>query len=118
MTRIYSRIHVYVTVRESNLWGRSMIKSNQIEKQVFTQSPLLTNPEACVWLRLCESDASPDELNKAIRKLHSLVRAKLVRPLAHSKPYVFSIDELLRYVNQATSEFGVPSDTQTEGKGA
>ena len=89
--------------------------------QVPATTPLLTNAEAAVWLRLCEADATPGRLEAAVRKLHALVRDGKLRPLASSRPYTFAITELERYVEVDTEAFTPcsrgASDTQTEGKG-
>ena len=67
-----------------------------------------------MWLRLCKQDARPDEIAKAIRKLHGLVRAGKLRPLASSKPYTFSVAELQRYVDADTVAFGITADKETK----
>ena len=67
-----------------------------------------------MWLRLCEQDAKPDAIAKAIRKLHALVRAGKLRPLASSRPYTFSVAELQRYVDADTVAFGVTTDKETK----
>lgn len=88
--------------------------------QVPATTPLFTNTEAAVWLRLCEVDAKPGQIEKAVRKLHALVRDGKLRPLASSSPYTFTIDELRRHVEADTEAFTPrtrsASDTQTEGK--
>ena len=66
--------------------------------QVPATTPLLTNAEAAVWLRLCEADGTPGQLDKAVRKLHGLVRDRKRRPLASSTPYAVALAELHRHV--------------------
>lgn len=72
---------------------------------VNDHSPLLTNPEAAVYLRLCEPDDEPDEVAKAVRSVHKLVRDGKLRPVQPGQAYTFARAELDRYIEAATSEF-------------
>ena len=69
------------------------------------ESPLLTNAEAAVYLRLCEPDAEPDDVTKAVRCVHKLVRAGKLRPVQPGQAYTFALAELARYVRDETENF-------------
>lgn len=73
--------------------------------QVTDHSPLLTNPEAAVYLRICEPDAGPDDVAKAVRSLHKLVRDGKLRPVKPGQTYTFARVELDRYVRDETEKF-------------
>lgn len=72
---------------------------------VVDHSPLLTGAEAAVYLRLCEPDATPDEVNKAVRAVHRLVRNGKLRPVQPGREYLFALAELDRYVHDETESF-------------
>ena len=68
----------------------------------MTASPLLTSLEAAEWLRLCESDATPDDRHSAINSLHRLVQMGKLRPVRPGRQYTFAEFELVRYVQDET----------------
>ena len=72
---------------------------------VADHSPLLTGAEAAVYLRLCEPDAEPDEVSKAVRAVHRLVRDGKLRPVQPGREYLFALAELARYVVTETENF-------------
>lgn len=73
--------------------------------RVIDHSPLLTNHEAALWLRLCGPDAAPDEVARAVRCVHKLVRLGKLRPVQPGREYTFSRSELDRYVRDETENF-------------
>lgn len=66
---------------------------------------LLTSAEVAVHLRICESDAGPDEVARAVRAVHRLVRDKKLRPIKPAKTYIFAMYEVNRYVKAETESF-------------
>lgn len=69
------------------------------------ESPLLTGCEAAIYLRLCEPDAEPDEVTKAVRCLNRLVQAGKIHPIQPGRSYVYALAELDRYVKDETENF-------------
>jgi len=69
------------------------------------QSPVMTALEVAVYLRLCEPDATPDEKQSAVRKVHRLVQTGQLRPLQPGREYVFWRDEVDAYISRATKSF-------------
>ncbi len=74
-------------------------------------SPLLTGCEAAIYLRLCEPDAEPDEVNKAVRCLNRLVQAGKIHPIKPGRSYLYAQTELNRYVVAETESFTPTTET-------
>ena len=66
--------------------------------------------EVAVYLRLCEPDATPDEVARAVRCVHRLVRLGKLRPVQPGREYTFALAELARYVHDETESFETQSD--------
>ena len=49
-------------------------------------NPVLSSGEAAVWLRFVEDGRDPEAVAAAVRKLHGLVRAGKLKPLADIVP--------------------------------
>ena len=69
-------------------------------------SPLLTSIETAHWLRLVNGEATPEDAESAVRSVHRLVQQKRLRPLKPGREYVFSVDELKRFVSSETASWG------------
>ncbi len=63
-----------------------------VELQVPT--PILTNEDACRYLRL---DEDHPNMAEAVRALHRLVRDRRLRPLRYARSYKFTVAELERF---------------------
>ena len=74
-------------------------------------STLLTSAEVAAHLRIIEPDAEPDEVARAVRAVHRLVRDGKLRPIRPARSYVFSPDELSRYVRDETENFTPTTET-------
>lgn len=66
---------------------------------------LMTSSEVAVHLRIIEPDASPDDVARAVRAVHRLVREGKLRPIKPARSYVFAPDEVDRYVRDETESF-------------
>ncbi len=66
---------------------------------------LLTSAEVAVHLRIIEPDAGPDDVARAVRSVHKLVRDGKLRPIKPARSYVFAPAELDRYVRDETENF-------------
>ena len=73
--------------------------------EIRLHSPVLTATEVAVCLRLCGPDDEPDDVAKAIRSVHKLVRDGKLRPIQPGKEYAFVLFEVERYVLAATEAF-------------
>lgn len=73
--------------------------------EIRLHSPVLTATEVAVCLRLCEPDADPDAVNKAVRSVHKLVRDGKLRPIQPGREYAFVLSEVERYVVTETEAF-------------
>ena len=72
---------------------------------VVLTNPVLTALEVAVCLRLCDEDATPNARQSAIRSVHRLVQFGKLRPIQPGKEYVFSRNEVARYVTAETEAF-------------
>ena len=79
--------------------------------QVPDQSRLLTSSEVAVHLRIIEPDAEPDDVARAVRAVHRLVRDKKLRPIKPARSYVFAPAEVARYVVDETESFTPTTET-------
>ena len=66
---------------------------------------LLTSAEVAAHLRIIEPDAEPDEVARAVRSVHKLVRDGKLRPIKPARSYVFAVAEVDRYVRDETENF-------------
>ena len=66
---------------------------------------LLTSAEVAAHLRIIESDAEPDDVARAVRAVHRLVRDGKLRPIKPARSYVFALAEVDRYVRDETESF-------------
>ena len=73
--------------------------------ELLLHSPVMTGREVAIYLRLCESDAEPDEVAKGTRAVHRLVRQNKLRPIQPGKEYAFAHDEVDRYIRDETAAF-------------
>ncbi len=63
-------------------------------------SPLLTSLETARYLRLVDDDPTPDEAEKAIKKVHRLVQEGRLRPVRPGRQYVFANYEIDGYIKR------------------
>lgn len=73
--------------------------------RVTDHSPLLSGAEVAVLLLLCQPDDGPDEIAKAVRAVHKLVRDGKLRPIKPGRKYVFAPAEVERYIEAETEAF-------------
>lgn len=67
--------------------------------------PLLSGAQVAVRLLLCEPDDCPDDITRAVRAVHKLVRDGKLRPIKPGRRYVFAPAEVDRYVRDETEAF-------------
>ncbi len=72
---------------------------------------LMTSAEVAVHLRIIEPDAEPDDVARAVRAVHRLVRDGKLRPVKPARSYVFALAELARYVKAETESFTATTET-------
>ena len=68
-------------------------------------SPVMTALEVAIYLRLCDDGAAPKQCESAIRSVHGLVQGGQLRPIRPGREYVFSHDEVDRYIREVTEAF-------------
>ena len=66
---------------------------------------LMTSSGVAAHLRIIEPDAEPDDVARAVRAVHRLVRDGKLRPIKPARSYVFALAEVDRYVVAETESF-------------
>lgn len=82
-------------------------------------SPVLTASEACRFLRLLDDQADaladPDAAAAAVETLNRFVRQRRLRPIRGTRPRLYALEELARFVRDETLAFGPLKAADADG---